>query len=189
MKQPRYDVPKAAPAPLRLVQQFVNTFDHEHGREWLASPADLRRWLEEHGLTVPAARVGNTALERAVALREALRALLVANNGGSLDSRAVGTLNREAAQARLVAQLDERGDVHLVPLASGAADGALGQILGVAFAAAAEGSWRRLKACRNCRWAFYDYSKNRSATWCAMALCGNRLKTRTYRARRGNGRT
>jgi predicted RNA-binding Zn ribbon-like protein len=34
-----------------------------------------------------------------------------------------------------------------------------------------------------CRWAFYDYSKNRSASWCLMQLCGNRRKIRAYRER------
>jgi predicted RNA-binding Zn ribbon-like protein len=47
-----------------------------------------------------------------------------------------------------------------------------------------DGSWSRLKACRNCCWSFYDYSPNRSATWCSMQLCGNRKKTRAYRRRR-----
>ncbi|HKC76276.1 MAG TPA: CGNR zinc finger domain-containing protein [Chloroflexota bacterium] len=44
----------------------------------------------------------------------------------------------------------------------------------------------RLKICRNetCRWAFYDYSKNRSGAWCTMAVCGSRSKARTYRQRR-----
>ena len=51
------------------------------------------------------------------------------------------------------------------------------------FEAIASGTWSRLKCCRNhaCRWAFYDDSKNRSATWCSMQICGNRAKTRTYR--------
>jgi predicted RNA-binding Zn ribbon-like protein len=48
----------------------------------------------------------------------------------------------------------------------------------------ADGTWHRLKACRQCAWAYYDYSKNRSATWCSMAICGNRTKTRAYRRRR-----
>jgi len=43
-------------------------------------------------------------------------------------------------------------------------------------------------ACRNCHWSFYDYSPNRSATWCSMQLCGNRKKTRDYRRRRRNDR-
>jgi predicted RNA-binding Zn ribbon-like protein len=30
----------------------------------------------------------------------------------------------------------------------------------------------------------YDVSKNRSGTWCTMAMCGNRLKAQAYRQRR-----
>ena len=63
-------------------------------------------------------------------------------------------------------------------------DGALGTIVAAAVEAMVDGHWNRLKACRNCGFAFYDYSRNRAATWCSMTLCGNRLKTRGYRARR-----
>src|SRR5256885_5523159 len=43
-----------------------------------------------------------------------------------------------------------------------------------------DGTWARLKACRNdqCQKAFYDTSKNRSGAWCSMAGCGSRLKDR-----------
>ena len=49
----------------------------------------------------------------------------------------------------------------------------------------ADGTWQRLKLCRedSCQWAFLDTSKNRSRTWCSMGICGNRSKTRAYRAR------
>src|SRR5438067_11856363 len=68
---PNYDLPNAAPEPLRRVQLLVNSIDREHGREWLPD------WLAEHGLPTAAA-------ERAAGLREALRALLHVNNvGGS----------------------------------------------------------------------------------------------------------
>lgn len=44
----------------------------------------------------------------------------------------------------------------------------------------------RLKICPNCRWLFIDRSRNRSRTWCDMAVCGNRVKAnRHYRRRRG----
>jgi predicted RNA-binding Zn ribbon-like protein len=48
-----------------------------------------------------------------------------------------------------------------------------------------DGTWERLKACRepSCVWAFYDYSKNRSAAWCSMEVCGNRNKVRLFRTR------
>jgi predicted RNA-binding Zn ribbon-like protein len=51
-----------------------------------------------------------------------------------------------------------------------------------------DGTWGRLKACRNCHWSFYDRSPNRSATWCSMQLCGNRTKTRAYRRRKSTSR-
>jgi len=165
---PWYDVPKAAPEPLRLVQRFVNTVDHEHHREWIGTPAELAEFLgcEEAEVDV----------ERAHELREALRMLLRANNGAPLDAGALGTVNRAAAGVRL--ELDERGRVEV------AAADPLARIVAVAFGAMLEGTWARLKACRNCKWAFYDYSKNRAASWCSMQLCGNRLKTRAYRSRR-----
>lgn len=34
----------------------------------------------------------------------------------------------------------------------------------------------RLKICPNCGWLFLDKSRNRSRTWCDMAICGNRAK-------------
>ena len=48
------------------------------------------------------------------------------------------------------------------------------------------GEWTRLKICPadDCQWAFYDRSRNRSATWCDMKVCGNRHKVREYRERR-----
>ena len=42
-----------------------------------------------------------------------------------------------------------------------------------------------MKGCRQCGYAFFDRSKNRSAAWCAMSICGNRTKNRAYYRRRG----
>jgi len=165
---PRYDVPKAAPEPLRLVQRFVNTVDHEHNREWIGTPAELADFLDCEETEVD--------VERAHELREALRMLLRANNGAALDAGALAAVNRVADGLRL--ELDEEGQVVF------GAEEPLARVVAVAFGAMLEGTWPRLKACRNCKWAFYDYSKNRAASWCSMQLCGNRLKTRAYRSRR-----
>jgi predicted RNA-binding Zn ribbon-like protein len=53
-----------------------------------------------------------------------------------------------------------------------------------------DGTWAHLKACANddCRWAFYDRSRNHGGTWCDMATCGNKLKNREFRARRRTDR-
>jgi predicted RNA-binding Zn ribbon-like protein len=128
--------------------------------------------------------VGGADLRRAVSVREALRALLVANNGEPVDPAAVDTLNRAVEAARTRPVFDRDGGSRFQTEAAGV-PGALGRVLAGVFAAMAEGTWPRLKACRNdlCRWVFYDASKNRSGTWCAMAVCGNRIKTRAYRRR------
>ncbi|TCR93000.1 CGNR zinc finger domain-containing protein [Rhizobium sp. BK376] len=43
----------------------------------------------------------------------------------------------------------------------------------------------RMKICGNCGWLFIDRSKNKSRTWCDMAVCGNRAKAnRHYRRKR-----
>ena len=170
-KPPRYDVPKAAPEPLRLVQRFVNTIDLSHDREWLIA------WLEEQGLESPSA----VDLDRARAVREAIRELLYANGGHAAAGDPLALLEAAAAAAGLTIDF---GRLELVASADGL-PGILGRVVIVCFAAMSDGGWVRLKCCRNveCRWAFYDYSKNRSATWCSMQICGNRTKTRTYRQR------
>lgn len=166
----RYDVPKAAPAPLRLVQVFVNTVDLAHGLDWLDGP-----WLREHGLAGASADVA-----RAKALRESLRSLLET----PLEEERLALLNRLAAALPLRTCFDRAGRAELEPARAGHP---LGRLFGIVVSAQRDGSWDRLKACRQCRWAFYDYSRNRSAQWCSMSICGNRAKTRAYRRRRGTG--
>jgi len=102
---------------------------------------------------------------------------VLANNGRPLDGAAVAHVN--AAAARVSLRLDDDGAVRVANSGD-----AIDEIVATAFGAMIDGTWERLKACRNCRWSFYDYSPNRSATWCSMQLCGNRKKTRAYRRRK-----
>ena len=169
-RPPRYDLPKAAPGPLRLVQLFLNTTDHETGRELLATPDVLRAWFGEHGVHVE--RAGPAGLRRARAFRESLHAFLVTG-------RADPALDEAAQRARLTVDLAAGT---LRPQGDGV-DLALGTIVATVYDAMRDGSWERLKACRNCGWAFWDESRNRSAAWCSMQLCGNRLKVRRHRAK------
>ncbi len=174
-----------APGALALVQAFVNTLDLETRKDELDSPGSLNAWLRGHGLLERGGPLGEEDLQRAREAREALRALLLANNGEEIDGRAVATLNRVAAEARLAVQFGPAGQSQLEPATVGI-DGALGRLLAIVHAAELEGTWARLKACRShtCQWAFYDSSKNRSGAWCNMAECGCRSKARAYRQRR-----
>lgn len=161
---PRYDIPKAAPDALREVQLLINTVDVHNEVEWLPE------WLEARGLA-------EKHRARATELREALRSLVLANNGVAPDAAALLVVNDALASVSL--SLDASGRVVL-----GSGDDAIDDVLRTMVAAMLDGRWERLKACPNCHWCFYDYSPNRSATWCSMQLCGNRKKTRDYRQRR-----
>jgi predicted RNA-binding Zn ribbon-like protein len=169
-----------APGRLALVERFVNTVDHEHGREMLSSPERLRAVLDLR----PGVRIGAADLRRAIDVREALRNLALANNGGAVDPPAADVLEKAAARGRLVIRLDS-GESRLEPAVQ-SVDGALADLVGIVHTAMADGTWSRLKACRRdvCGWLFYDRSRNRSAVWCQMAVCGNRVKTKAYRERR-----
>ena len=94
-------------------------------------------------------------------------------------------LNRLASNAPLTVRFQHDGLPTLEPDIAGV-DGALARLLGIVFTAMTDGTWLRLKACRNdrCQKAFYDTSKNRSGAWCSMAGCGSRFKARAYRHRR-----
>jgi predicted RNA-binding Zn ribbon-like protein len=180
-----------APGDLRLVQEFVNTRNIETGHDDLASPDLLAAWLERRGLVAGKTFLTEADWQQAVRAREALRAALLANNGAAFDADALDTLNRAARDAPLLVRVQPDGGAGLEVSASGV-QGAIGRLLAVMFTAMINETWSRLKACRNdsCEWAFYDHSKNRSGTWCSMAVCGNRTKTRAYRqrARASNGR-
>jgi len=173
-----------APGDLELVRRFVNTLDIEDRVDELADPAALGRWLRAHGLLRGGSRPGVAEVVAARRLREAIRTLLLENNGVSVRKEAAVVLSRTAQRVGLAPVFDPDGHARLAPAASGV-DGALGQVLAVVAEAMADGTWTRLKACRaeDCRWAFYDHARNRSRHWCSMAVCGNRTKARTYRRR------
>jgi predicted RNA-binding Zn ribbon-like protein len=176
---------QGAPGRLEVVRRFVNTQDVEDGIEELGTPEAMRDWLREQGLPdVPGAGAGD--VERLTALREALRQLLLANNGRPHDDRALERLRAEAAQVGLRVEFGPGGECSLVPAGTGM-DAVVAELIGIVHEAMAAGTWARLKACRSetCEWAFYDRSRNRSGTWCSMAVCGNREKARAHRRRHG----
>ena len=178
-----------APGELELVRRFVNTHDIEEGSEELDSPGSLLGWLVGMGLlNEVGARADEKDLQRALAFREGIRSLLLANNGEELATARIGELNHVVESVCLRVRFGEDGLPTLTPESSGVS-AALSRILATVVRAADEGTWRRLKACSNdaCQWAFYDRSKNHSGKWCTMEVCGNRMKARTFRQRQASG--
>jgi predicted RNA-binding Zn ribbon-like protein len=180
----------SAPGGLGLVQAFLNTVDIEGGTDEFADLEGLTRWLRAAGLLAPGATPSERERRRAVVVREALRSLIEARDSGRRAGAAADILEQCARRAPLVVRLAEAGAPTLEPQAEGL-DAAIARILGEAVRAGAQGNWQRLKICRNdaCRWSFYDASRNRSGVWCTMAVCGNRRKLQSFRARRRGGKT
>ena len=156
-----------APGELEIVRTFVNTLDVGSGADQLLTGEALQVWLDEHDL-LRGARVSPADVDAARRLREAIRGLLLENNGMNVRTESAQRLGR----------------ARLEPAADGVT-GALGRLVAIVAASMADGTWSRLKACRadRCGWAFYDRARNHSRQWCSMAVCGNRTKARAYRRR------
>jgi predicted RNA-binding Zn ribbon-like protein len=152
----------AAPGELEHLRRFVNTRDRELGTD------TLHTWFD-----------AAADLERAVALREAFRALLLSNATGEPAPPAALAVVEEAGRR---ATLRVGGDLRLAPAGP---DAVLARLLAIAVVAQADGTWRRLKACpgESCQWALYDRTRSRTRTWCSAAKCGARTRSREYRRR------
>jgi len=178
-----------APAPLRLVQDFVNTEVPDFQQDDVATPAALTEWLARRGLVDADASVDSDLFVEARALRSALRELALANTLGvapAVERRV--ELDAALGGFPLALRLVD-GRPQLVPADRGARGGLAAIVAAVAEARAA-GSWERLKACRQetCGWVFYDGSRNRSSSWCSMQVCGGRAKASSYRRRHAAAR-
>jgi predicted RNA-binding Zn ribbon-like protein len=178
--------PADVPAALGVVRDFVNTLDRDEGTDELESRKGLSTWLASADLVEPGEPVETTEaeLELALRFRVGLRRALELNHDGVTEP--VPAL--QDALAELPVSLAWDG---AAPVLTTSASGALGGLARVALAAheaVSSGEWVRLKICAfdECEWAYVDHSKNRSRAYCEYG-CGNKLKTRAYRARQRAG--
>ena len=185
---------KPAPGPLRVVQKFVNTRSNLRDSDLLEETDGTARWLARHGLLPDGvAEVSEVDRRRLISFREWLRRVLVVHNAGAeVREEEVAAIFEEpddlAGAALLRVSFDPSGEPWLSPAegTGNRVDKAMALMLAAVVRSAVDGTWGRLKACRNdgCKWAFYDNAKDRSGTWCHMDACGARHKMRAYRERR-----
>jgi predicted RNA-binding Zn ribbon-like protein len=170
------------PAPqLAGLIAFVNTNDVEAHDDRLRTPEDTARWFAEQGLEGPGE--GGADWVDVLAFREGVRAAAAANNGADPDTRAVTELRLSVERLGFRLVVGDRGTL----VVDGGLGGgrALAPLVSALWAAQADGTWPRVKACARdrCRWLFYDTTRNRSRTWCTGDGCGG--KERARRAYRG----
>jgi len=158
---------QVAPAELEPVRTLLNS--------WLI-PNDSRRPTDRFGelATELRWRRGEAALVRE--LRDDLRHAVESGDGGCL--------NRWIERVGLRPAVAEDGVVYRHRA------GPAGDYLAAVISAVGGGTWKRLKACPDCKWIFYDNTRNGSKRWCLMyaggpdgRACGTIAKVRRYRSR------
>jgi predicted RNA-binding Zn ribbon-like protein len=174
------------PPAIRLVRDFVNTYEPQTDEEFLASTDALSDWLAEQHLLPSDAAAEQADLTAAVTVREGLRNVLLGHAGHDPDPEAFDALRDTLAD--LPVRLDfDLGGYRLISTRTDPVGQALGQVLDAIRQSSQDGTWPRLKVCARdtCRWAFYDASRNQVRRWCSMAGCGNYIKMRrAYAARK-----
>jgi predicted RNA-binding Zn ribbon-like protein len=184
----------SVPGDIALLYDFVNSLDLrryvEQGvahiaSDELATIAQMGVWLSARELLHESVQLGEDNHRSVLALREALRSFIqLAPIDRKVDAPAAARLNALAVNFPLTLTV-EGGGVALQPLRVSPASG-LGTILAELQQLAATERLDRLRMCASeeCHWVFFDRSKPANRRWCNSAVCGNRQKTRAYRARR-----
>jgi hypothetical protein len=177
---------------LELALAFLNTRDGQ--RDMLASASRAGRWLAGEAFT---------------GVDEELRRLLpdmrrLAGDGEPGDHEVAAA---RAVRDGLLAAIDgsegiaSMANLHfgatrggrwptLVPRSSGIMALAEHACL-VLYELSVAGVAERLRRCQadDCRWVYFDRSRNQSKVWCDMSGCGSRAKARAYRRRRSEQRS
>src|SRR5215207_1291222 len=129
----------SAPGDLEIVRGFVNTLDVEEGTEEFDVPAGLESWLAQNKLGTGGSP-SDADVARAIDFREALRSLLLANNGAELvDDDAAERLNAALDGAASEVRF-EGGSAEIVPTCSGL-DAALATMALIVHDAMVSGEW------------------------------------------------
>jgi predicted RNA-binding Zn ribbon-like protein len=182
------------PDELANLYDFANSLDvrhfthhgvaHAQGDE-LTGPRQLAAWMGQRRLSRSSAKVTPAMFEAALQFRAGVRGYLECDPAQRPTSRdAVRSLNAALVLFPLVAQVQaDRGMV-----LGAARDDALAGLSAISaelYTGSIKGTLDRLKMCaaEECRRVFFDRSKPATRRWCMSTLCGNRIKTRAYRAR------
>ena len=184
------------PDELANLYDFANTLDvrhfthhgvpHPQGDE-LTNAKALAAWMSGRGLSPASARITPPMLATAIELRTLMRDYLQCDPlERSRNKDAVRALNSALKLFPLVVAAGDAGMV--LRTAREDALAGLSPIVAEFYDGSRNGTLDRLKMCASdeCRRVFFDRSKPSTRRWCMSSLCGNRMKTRSYRERQRN---
>jgi len=185
------------PDELANLYDFANTLDARHfthhgvphppGDE-LAEAKGLSSWMSGRGLSPTSAKVTPAMLATALELRTLVRDYLQCDPlERSRNKDAVRALNKTLKLFPMIVAASDDGGMVLRTAREDALAG-LSPIVAELYDGSRNGTLDRLKMCASdeCRRVFFDRSKPSTRRWCMSSLCGNRMKTRSYRERQRN---
>ena len=185
------------PDELANLYDFANTLDVRHfthhgvphpQADELKSPRELGVWMSPRGLLFTGAKITPAMLSTAIELRTLVRNYLECDPlERSRDKDAVRALNKTLKLFPLVVAVRDDGGMVLKAAREDALAG-LSSVIAELYDGSRNGTLNRLKMCASdeCRRVFFDRSKPATRRWCMSSLCGNRMKTRSYRERQRN---
>ncbi|WNC15986.1 CGNR zinc finger domain-containing protein [Brevibacillus brevis] len=150
--------------------------------EWMES------FLQEWGLDAPLP-VEPKIVAGLVELRECLRRMTESLvRGTALDGDDLAALNRALALAPSHSEIrhSEEGGYRMEKVSAVSGWDLVASRIAQSFAdLLVHEEAKRIKICDNpdCRWVFYDESRNRVRRWCDDKMCGNLMKVRRFRER------
>lgn len=182
------------PDKLANLYDFTNSLDvrhfthhgvqHEQDDE-LKGSTELAGWMAQRGLLRAGAKITPQMLATALHLRAGLRAYLQCDPKARCKNRDVAASLNEALKPFPV--IAETRGAHGLTLQGARNDALAGlsEVVAEFYNGSVNGTLDRLKMCaaEECRRVFFDRSKPATRRWCMSTLCGNRMKTRAYRAR------
>jgi predicted RNA-binding Zn ribbon-like protein len=185
------------PDELANLYDFANTLDvrhfthhgvpHPQGDE-LTNARELAAWMSQRGLSSAGAKITPAMLATALELRALVRDYLQCDPlERSRNKDAARALNRTLKLFPMIVAAGDDGGMVLRTAREDALAG-LSPIVAELYDGSRNGTLARLKMCASdeCRRVFFDRSKPSTRRWCMSSLCGNRMKTRSYRERQRN---
>ena len=185
------------PDELANLYDFANTLDvrhfthhgvpHPQGDE-LTNARELASWMSRHGLPLSGARIAPAIFATALELRTLVRDYLQCDPPErSRNKEAARALNKVLKLFPLSVAARDDGGMVLRAAREDALAG-LSSLVADLYDGSRNGTLDRLKMCASdeCRRVFFDRSKPATRRWCMSSLCGNRMKTRSYRERQRN---
>ena len=166
-----------APGNLETIRNFLNTWEipneTREPKEHLNSEEDIKNFISKNFIDIEF----SNKLDDVLQFRKDIRMSLETNNVDSLTK----WLTSYPINISIL-------DIDNIQYNASKKHDFFSEVLIIIVKSISLGQWKRLKACPDCKWVFYDNSRNGSKRWCGMYAsepkgrsCGTIAKVQRHR--------